>query len=222
MPRLAHRAGRCHIETMIRTALLVFAFLLTVPAEMSVAAPLTARDKADVGRVEAYLNALTTLKSRFVQRASTGNLASGTVYISRPGRMRFEYDPPAPILLVADGIFLVYVDKELEQISNVPISSTPLSILVEEDVKLVRSHDIAAVERGPGTLAVTLTMKDDLDAGAVRLLFADQPLALKQWYIRDAQGVEVRVSLLDIERGLELDSTLFQVDPDMFGKPDSQ
>jgi outer membrane lipoprotein-sorting protein len=175
------------------------------------------KDASDVGRVEVYLNAITTLKSRFIQRASTGNLASGTVYISRPGKMRFEYDPPAPILLVADGIFLIYVDKELEQISHVPISSTPLSILVSENVKLSDNHDVAAVERGAGTLAVTLTMKGDVEAGAVRLLFADAPLSLKQWYIRDAQGVEVQVSLLDPERGLELDSTLFQVNPDMFG-----
>lgn len=202
---------------MIRKVLLtVLLFSLFASASAS-AASLNAKDARDVGRVEAYLNAITTLKSKFIQRASTGNLASGTVYISRPGKMRFEYDPPAPILLVADGIFLIYVDKDLEQISHVPISSTPLGILVSENVKLTDNHDIVAVERGAGTLAVTLTMKDDADAGAVRLLFADAPLALKQWYIRDAQGVEVQVSLLDPQRGLELDSTLFQVNPDMFG-----
>jgi outer membrane lipoprotein-sorting protein len=206
---------------MTRNTILAFALLLFMPVELASAAALSAKDKTDVARVEKYLNAVTTLKSRFIQRASTGNLASGTVYISRPGRMRFEYDPPAPILLVADGVFLVYVDKELEQISHVPISSTPLSILVSENVKLTDNHEIAFVERAPGTLAVTLTMKDDLEAGAVRLLFADGPLALKQWYIRDAQGVEVRVSLLDVERGVDLDSTLFQIDPDMFGNDDN-
>lgn len=206
---------------MIRKTIFVIALVLFAPMGFASAAALGAKDKADVVRVEAYLNAITTLKSRFVQRASTGNLASGTVYISRPGKMRFEYDPPAPILLVADGLFLIYVDKDLEQISHVPISSTPLSILVEAGVKLEASHDVAFVERGPGTLAITLTMKDDSEAGAVRLLFADAPLALKQWYIRDAQGVEVRVSLLDVERGVDLDSTLFQIDPDMFGNDDN-
>ncbi len=202
---------------MIRQILLTGALLSMLASANASAASLGAKDARDVGRVEAYLNAITTLKSKFIQRASTGNLASGTVYISRPGKMRFEYDPPAPILLVADGIFLIYVDKELEQVSHVPISSTPLGILVSENVKLTDNHDIAAVERGAGTLAVTLTMKDDVEAGSVRLLFADAPLALKQWYIRDAQGVEVQVSLLDPQRGLELDSTLFQVNPDMFG-----
>jgi outer membrane lipoprotein-sorting protein len=206
---------------MIRKAILVIVSLLFASTGSAFAAGLSAQDKTDVRRIESYLNAITTLKSRFIQRASTGNLASGTVYISRPGRMRFEYDPPAPILLVADGLFLIYVDKELGQISHVPISSTPLSILVEEDVKLASNHDVALVERGASTLAVTLTMRDDEQSGAVRLFFADSPLALKQWYIRDAQGVEVRVSLLDIERGMDLESELFQVDPDMFNGNDN-
>jgi outer membrane lipoprotein-sorting protein len=203
---------------MIRHAFLTLALTLSVVAWSAPASALDARDQADIGRIERYLNAITTLRSKFIQRASTGNIASGTVYISRPGKMRFEYDPPAPILLVADGIFLIYVDKDLEQISHVPISSTPISVLVSENVSLTESHDIAAVARGPGTVSVTLTMKSDPEAGAVRLLFTDAPLALKQWYIRDAQGVEVRVSLLDPERGAELDSGLFQVNPNMFAR----
>lgn len=206
---------------MIRNATLVLALFLFAQTGMAAAASLSAEDTTDVGRVEAYLNAITTLKSRFIQRASTGNLATGTVYISRPGRMRFEYDPPAPILIVADGLFLIYVDKDLQQVSHVPISSTPLSILVEADVKLADNHDVARVEREAGTLAVTLTMKDDPDAGTVRLFFADAPLALKQWFIRDAQGVEVRISLLDVERDLDFDSALFQVDPQIFGESDN-
>jgi outer membrane lipoprotein-sorting protein len=205
---------------MIGKTLFIIALILFAPTGFLSAGALGAKDKADVARVEAYLNAITTLKSRFVQRASTGNLARGTLYLSRPGKMRFEYDPPAPILLVADGLFLIYVDKDLEQISHVPISSTPISILVEAGVKLEAAHDVAFVERGPGTLAITLTMKDDLEAGAIRLLFADAPLALKRWYIRDAQGIEISVSLLDIERGMMFESALFQIDPEMFANSD--
>ena len=196
-------------------AALLACFLAALPGDLSAAA-LNAGDQADVRRIESYLNGITTLKSRFIQRSSTGHLASGVLYLSRPGRMRFEYDPPAQILLVADGLFLVYVDKELQQISNVPISATPLSVLVDANVKLANSHDVEKVERGAGTLSVTLGMKDDPEAGAVRLLFVDGPIALKQWYIRDAQGVEVQVSLLDSERGMTFDSALFQVDPTMF------
>jgi len=198
----------------VRAAVLA-SFLATLPGD-STAAALNVGDQADVRRIESYLNGITTLKSRFIQRSSTGHLASGVLYLSRPGRMRFEYDAPAQILLVANGLFLIYVDKELQQISNVPISATPLSVLVDANVKLANSHDVEKVERGAGTLSVTLGMKDDPEFGAVRLLFADGPITLKKWYIRDAQGIEVQVSLLDSERGMTFDSALFQVDPTMF------
>jgi len=203
-----------------QVAVLAF-FLAALPGD-SAAATLNAGDRADVRRIESYLNGITTLKSRFIQRSSTGHLASGVLYLSRPGRMRFEYDPPAQILLVVDGLFLIYVDKELQQISNIPISATPLSVLVDANVKLANSHDVEKVDRGAGTLSVTLGMKDDPESGAVRLLFADGPISLKKWYIRDAHGVEVQVSLLDSERGMTFDSALFQVDPTMFEDSSNQ
>ena len=205
----------CLIALGAARAAVLASFLATLPGDLAAAA-LNAVDQADVRRIESYLNGITTLKSRFIQRSSTGNLASGVLYLSRPGRVRFEYDPPAQILLVADGLFLIYIDKELQQISNIPISATPLSVLVDANVKLANSHDVEKVERGAGTLSVTLGMKDDPESGTVRLLFADGPLALKKWYIRDAQGVEVQVSLLDSERGMMFDSGLFQVDLTMF------
>ena len=133
--------------------------------------------------------------------------------------MRFEYNPPAQILLVADGIFLTYVDKELEQISNVPISSTPLRILTDEDVNLQADHDVTEIKRESGTISVALSIKEDPNAGLVRLRFTDRPFALKQWLIRDSQGVEVLVTLMDIERGMVLDPALFMVNPDMFEDP---
>jgi outer membrane lipoprotein-sorting protein len=206
---------------MIKRSLTAFLFALLLPVA-AVAAPLSEDEKDDLSRIENYLNGISTLKSRFIQTSSTGPRAAGTVYLQRPGRMRFEYNPPSPILLVADGLFVIYVDLELEQISHVPISATPLRVLIEADVNLVDGHDVQSVKRGPGTLAVTLTVKDDPDAGALRLLFTEAPLALKQWVIRDAQGIEVRVTLLEAVRGLDFDPRLFQVDEDMFGTTDNQ
>ena len=160
---------------MTRKILPILLALLLTWHGTACAASMSEDDKDDIARVEAYLNGITTMRSRFIQRSSTGNIASGLVYLSRPGRMRFEYDPPAQILLVADGLFLVYVDKELEQISNVPISSTPLRILVDGDVNLMASYDVEAIDRAAGTLTVILTLKEDPDAGTVRLLFVDKP-----------------------------------------------
>ncbi len=202
----------------LAVALVMLSCLATVSAD---AVPLDdGDDRADIRRIEAYLNDITTLRSRTLQTSSDGAYAYGTLYVSRPGHLRFEYDDPSPILLVADGIFLVYVDHELEQISRLPINSTPVGILLEDEILLTADHEIVALERATGTIAVTLTMKDDPDQGSIRFLFADRPLALKSWRIRDARGVEVTVSLLSFERGVDLEPALFRVDPYLFEQPD--
>lgn len=180
------------------------------------AAELDARERADLARVEAYLDGIGTLRARFAQRASTGETASGVLHLARPGRMRFEYDPPSPILLVASGGFLVFVDNELEQVTHIPLGSTPLAALVGGEADLAEDHDVLAVERGEGALTVVLAMKDDPQAGSARLLFSDRPLALRRWTVRDAQGIEVQVTLLEVERGMALDPELFRVPASLY------
>jgi outer membrane lipoprotein-sorting protein len=173
---------------------------------------LTSQDREDIARVEAYLSGLTTLKSRFLQASTQDYVARGTVYLRRPGRMRFEYDPPAQILMVADGTWLAYIDRELEQVSHIPLSSTPLAVLVDESVHLTDRLEILEIERDSGTIRFTLRMRSDPDAGLVRLVFSDQPMELKQWTIRDAQGIEVRIALLNPTQGVPLNDSLFKVD----------
>ena len=108
------------------------------PANDAVAAPrpapLTQAERADIARIEDYLSQLQTLKARFLQISSDGGFAEGDLFISRPGKMRIDYDPPMPILIVADGRFLVFYDEELDQISYVPLGSTPASILTRDNV----------------------------------------------------------------------------------------
>ena len=178
--------------------------------------PLSDKDLSDIARVETYLNGLTTVQSRFIQSSSEGNIARGEVFISRPGKLRFEYDPPTPVLLVADGLFLVYVDKELEQISQIPISSTPLGILIDKQIKFGDKAEVIDVKRDPGILRVTSRMIEEPEAGTVTMVFSEAPLALRQWTIVDAQGTSIRVALLDPRRGMPLDGELFVVDQFQF------
>ena len=86
----------------------------------------TPQDKADLGRIETYLDGLRTLKARFLQVAPNGALSQGTAWLERPGRMRFQYDPPSPFLLVAGHGLVVFHDRSLNQTSNIPIGRTPL------------------------------------------------------------------------------------------------
>ncbi|MEP3115962.1 outer membrane lipoprotein carrier protein LolA [Nisaea sp.] len=174
------------------------------------AAPLSADDKQALKQVEAYFNGITTLQARFLQVASTGATAQGILSLKRPGLMRFEYDAPSPILLVSDGTWLVFQDNELEQTTHVPLGSTPLSVLVSDPVDFKTDLEVLDVARNPGVIRLLMRMRDDPEAGMVQMVFSDAPLALRQWTITDAQGVEVKVALLETRRGMNLQDDLFK------------
>jgi len=197
-------------------------FSFSYGSNLANGADLTQDDLDNISKVENYLNSVTTLKSIFLQTASTGERSGGVLFLDRPGKMRVQYDEPSPILLVSDGSYVIYVEKNLEQISHFPISQTPLRVLIEKDVDLRAWYKIKDIKRGPGTLRLTLIMKDDLSLGSVQLLFSDRPMQLRQWTIRDQQGVEVRVSLMDMQRGARFNPKLFEVDPNLFSSPNRE
>ncbi|MBR0681853.1 outer membrane lipoprotein carrier protein LolA [Roseomonas eburnea] len=210
---------------MIRRSLILAPFLLAAPAlAQRAAAPpqgpaLTERDRADLARVEAYLNGMTTLRARFLQIAQNGAAAEGTAWIWRPGRMRFEYDPPEPLLLVADsGQFLMY-DRELRAPTTLPTGTTPLGILLRREVRLSGDVTVTAVERSGGFLRVTLFRTSEPGEGRLTLVFNPDPLELRQWAVVDAQRRETRVTLSRIETGLRFPAGLFQFNNPMFFEP---
>ncbi len=171
----------------------------------------TPQDRADLTRIEGALDNLRTLKAHFLQVAPDGRLSEGTAWLERPGRMRFEYNPPAPFLLIANHGLLVFQDKSLAQTSNIPLSRTPLGILLAEHVKLSGDITVTGMQRQPGQIQASLTRTDSPGEGTLTLIFADQPLALRQWIVLDAQRQETRVTLYNIELGGQFDQTLFDV-----------
>lgn len=192
--------------------------------DRAVAAVLSDTDRKDLDRIESYLNGIGTLQARFLQVSSTGEYAEGDVYLDRPGRMRIEYDPPVPVLIVAMGRSLVYYDKELEQVSWVRTNSTPAGFLLRESISLKGQEEVTVTgfERDAGALRVTLVRTEDPFEGQLTLVFADKPLVLKKWIVTDAQGVATSVSLQGTKFGLELDKKLFEFrDPSIFG-PDER
>ncbi|WP_316976006.1 LolA family protein [Shumkonia mesophila] len=183
-------------------------------------APLTAEDKAEIGRVEDYLNGLKTLQTRFLQVTSTGEYSEGKLYLHRPGRLRIEYDPPVPVLIVANRGWLTYFDKELEQVSRVTLDSTPAGILVREKISLLSGEFvITGFERESQALRISLVRASDPQEGSLALVLADRPLELKKWMVTDAQGVTTTVSLLDARTGVAIDSKLFEFEDPTFFKP---
>ncbi len=165
---------------------------------------------ADINRIEAYLNQMTTLDSRFVQIDPQGNFTEGTLFLSRPGKMRFEYDPPTPLLLVADGTWFIYVDKELEEVSHIPLDSTPAAFLLREEISFRDEYKVTDISAGAGLVTVQVIDRYAPENGKVQLVFEDRPLQLKQWTVTDAQGLDTRVTLINSRFGRELDDELFR------------
>ncbi len=173
------------------------------------AAALSPDDAATVRRVVRYLNEISTLRSRFIQISSNGAYAEGEVLLKRPGKFRFDYDPPHPILMIANGLSLLYYDRELKQASYVPLWETPLWFLIRKEVTLSDTTRVIRVEQNLGRLRLTL-QDSEMDHGQVVLVLSDRPLGLKKWELVDPQGIVTKVSLVNPQFGVDIDSDLFK------------
>jgi outer membrane lipoprotein-sorting protein len=209
-----YRAMRWSIPVLAAAlALATLAAPAPASARPAVAARLAEQDRADLERIERYLNDIRTLASPFLQVAADGGQARGTVSIARPGRIRIDYEPPASLLVVGSRGSVVVYDRELKQANYVGIDQTPIGVLVRDQVRLSGDVTVTRFERGPNVIRVTLARSDDADAGRVMLAFDDRPLQLRQWVVTDPQGTETRVSLLDPRLGVPLDPALFEFTP---------
>ncbi len=198
--------------------LLIPSLASVVPAGLAVAAtavpaPLASADQAVLDQITAYLNSLTSLKAKFLQIAPDGGVSQGIAWMERPGRMRFQYDPPSPYLLVAGYGLLVFHDSSLDQTTNIPLSSTPLGLLLARDIKLSGAVTVTDFQRLPGEIDVTLVRTHSPGQGSITLVFSTPPLTLRQWAVRDAQGRLTRVSLYDMTLGGHFPGHLFAYVP---------
>lgn len=180
--------------------------------EAPAAAVLDGAGKAVLAEAERYLDGIRSLKARFLQEAPGGERAEGVIYLRRPGRLRVEYAPPVPVLIVGDGLLLHYHDRELGQINEWPIADTPLGILAGEEIRFGEELTVTALARGAGRLEITVVRGDDPGAGSLALVFEEAPLTLRQWRVTDPQGLVTVVSLFDLETDVALQPALFVFD----------
>ena len=194
-------------------ALVLVYGLLCATASAQETARLSDEDLSDLARIEDYLNNISTVQARFFQISSTGQFAEGEFHLSRPGDLRIEYDPPVPILMVTSGVFLVYYDKELDQSTHVPLIATPAGVLVNENVILNgEGLRVTNISKSANSLRVSVIQADDPLAGTITLMFSDAPLTLRQWTVKDAQGISTEFALINPRFGIEIDPELFTFD----------
>lgn len=195
------------VKRALSMALLGLTLLWATPGN---AAALSANDLSDVRRAEDYMNGLTNLKARFLQVNNNGSTADGTVWLSRPGKMRLEYDPPNPLLVVADGTFLIVHDAELDDPSYIPLDSTPAGVLLRPEIHL-NSGDlkVTEVERDAGVISFKVINAEEPEQGDITLTFTERPFLLRQWTVRDVQDKYTTVSLFDVQSGIAIDPKKF-------------
>lgn len=163
----------------------------------------------EIKAAEAYMAALKTGQARFVQTTHDGSQLVGTFYISRPGKLRFQYDPPVEDFVVADGLFIYFYDAELKEQTNAPIGQTLADFFLRQEIAFSGDLVVQDVKRGGGLLQITLAQVSDPAAGSLTLGFTEDPLALKKWRIVDAQGLITEVELFYLKTGMTHPSRLF-------------
>jgi len=164
---------------------------------------------ADLARIDAAMNSTESFAGRFAQYAADGSFAQGQVYIKRPGKLRFEYDAPNPLLIVSDGVTLTQQDKALETIDRVPLSATPLNFFLKENINLAQDTEVIALQKTYNEWRVTAQDGSGEMDGAITMVFDANNLALKEWIIADSFGGQTRVLLSELSYNERINPKLF-------------
>ena len=169
-------------------------------------------DDAAVDRVNTYMNSFRTLIADFVQFGADGRKYEGKLYIQRPGKMRFEYRPPATIEVISDGTTVVVRDKRLATQDPYLIGQTPLKFLLKDQIDLRRDVKITRVSATPDLIRITLEDKATLGGTSrITLHFDPKSNTLRQWVILDPQGYETSVQVANLDTGRRPDPALFTI-----------
>lgn len=187
----------------------------TAAAGLLLTAPSIARaqaNPADLTRISNYLNGIGTMQGTFVQVGPDGDLSQGLFYMRRPGRIRFEYEPPNQALIVADGFWVGVYDTLDNTLDRFPLSETPLDLLLRDRVDLRKEGAIERIERSDGQLRIVAVDPEAVDQGSITMVFNDNPLELTQWIVLDAQGLATTVALSEIRRNVKIDPAKFFIE----------
>lgn len=187
-----------------------FAALLGKPGSTQALNP---DQRAIIDKVDNYLSSVKTLTGKFVQIGPDGSRSTGTFYLAKPGRVRFEYDDPSPIELIADGQSVVVRDRNLATQDVYPLSQTPLRFLLADKVDLMKDTNLVAVYADDVFVTVVVEEKNTL-VGTSRLMimFDAKDMQLKQWTVTDPQGYDTTVAVYNLDASKKPDPNMFRID----------
>lgn len=185
----------------------LFGVLATEAKEAPMA--LNPDQQQSIKKLNDYLNSFQSLKADFVQVSSKGNMAQGQMLISKPGKLRFEYAPPNPLLIVSDGRWLTIKDKVKEKGDQFPLSSTPLRLVVAPQIDLLAETDVIGFDSTDGLTSVSFVDRKGSLGGYITLVYDSQRNQLVQWVVVDGKGRHTTVQLTNVVLGGNFDPKLF-------------
>ena len=197
----------------LKLAALIVLLLSATQVQAQTQTKTTETEDALLRRVEAYLNGITTLAANFLQVNHDNSISEGEIAISRPGRLRILYDAPLQVEIISDGEWITYIDRELGQLSQAPLNGSHAQLLVLNDLRFGEDVAVKNITSAANVIKITIARLNNPAEGSMTLVFADNPLELRQWSVVDAQRLTTRVTLFDTRFGLTLDPAMFEAPP---------
>ena len=183
-----------------------------VSGPAQVAAPLTAAERSKLLKeASKALAAVKTARGKFEQYSPDGSFSTGQFAMSRPGKVRFDYDDPVPLVLVSDGTTVALQDSELETTDRIPLASTPLSLLLSDKLDFEKEAEVIDVRRTGDRTNITVRDKTGETEGTLTGALAGASNSLEGWRTVDANGGSTSVRLKDVETGAKLNPRLFRL-----------
>jgi outer membrane lipoprotein-sorting protein len=205
------------LKLMLRAAVLMTGLVLlplggtgAFAAKMQAMA-VTPDIQASVGKINAYFNSFQTMRGELVQTSPRGRTAKGVFYIAKPGKMRFEVEPPTPYIMASDGKWLTLTNKKMDKGDQFPLSKTPMRLLVSNQLDLLKEVDVVSFEQNGGITTIALSDKKGSIPGQIVLVFDETQNILQQWIIIDGKGQRTTVELANLEKNVKINPKLFTV-----------
>ena len=199
-PRLRARTRRQFVAGAMAAAFL--APLSAVPA--------AAQGSAAAQRIADHFSSVKSMTGEFVQFGPKGEQTGGQFFISRPGKLRFNYEAPSSVRVIADGKSVAVGNAKLKTWELYPLSTTPLKLLLSNRIDLSQQM-VKSVKEDPDLITIVLGDKSIFGDSTISMMFDPQSFELKQWTIRDAQGKDTSVMIYNVQTGVKFDPSVFEV-----------
>lgn len=214
-----------NMRHVLLSSIFAAAIVGAIPASLHAAAPskelaapairpsFSDSERADLKRVSSYLNALKSVQGRFTQVNGDGKTEQGAFYLKKPGRVRFEYQKPNPNIVVADGTTLAVENSDLKTTDRYPITTSPLRLLLSDNMDLSLDPRVSAIKREAGAVSVTAREASGPATGSITLTLADSGgnLELRQWQVVDAQGARTTLVVTEMRQVADIPAALFVI-----------